>query len=310
MTVLIKSNTVVTNADKEFDYYTEYGIVDRQTANFVNGLKDAGYTLSDPEFTAVTNFVSSLKEKRIWDEVYEVYPMIGNSAASAAVKLKSLTANSKMLPQYGLDDSYFEFSGGKLLGKKVTETSIGTQPAFNTQLKVSQIPSKYVGYHIYMGEGVAHTQSLRQVVIGAKQKNGTNNADYSYAAININSNEAVINHMSPTAAMSITIGTGMSLQSFVSKVGVFNVSAIGTYYKNGTLLGQSQAATINEPNLDGEVPLGFLGSNAPFTTSANSTNAYSGKVRFGCITSGTLSAGSIMQLSNEITQLLTAIGKI
>lgn len=309
MTITIKSNTVVTNANKEFDYYTGYGIVDRQTANFVNGLNESGYALSDPEFTAISKFVGNLKEKRIWDEVYEVYPMMGNSAASAAVKLKSLNENSKMLPQYGLDDSYFEFSGGKLLGKKVTGTSISTQPSFNTQLKVSQLPSKYVGYHIYMGEGVAHTQSLRQVVMGVKQKNGTTNADYSYAAININSNEAALTHMSSTAGYA-GIGNDMALYSFVSKVGVFDVSAIATYYKNGALLGQSAAATINAANLEAEVGIGFLGSNAPYTVPSNSTNAYSGKVRFGCITSGTLSAASIMQLSNEITQLLTALGKI
>lgn len=309
MAILIKSDTTVVNADRDFDYYTSHGLTDKNTAMFVKGLEDTGYTLSTAEFAAVETFKDNLIDKRLWDDVYEVYPMMGHNAAAAGVKLKSLTGESKMLPQYGLDDGYFEYSEGKVLGKKVTETSSSTQPSFNTQLKVSELPSKYIGFHFYMGQAVLPSLTMRQPVMGTKASTGSANTDYSYVAINVNTDEAFIRHIS-FAGQVAGIGNSMAVYSFLNTVGSYGVSTIPKVYRNGELVGANVAAAfMTPPPLSGEIPLGFLGSSAPFPSTAGSSNAYSGKVRFGCITSGELNDAQVKSINDEIATLLSALGK-
>lgn len=72
MATILKSNTVVNNPDREFQYYTNRGITDKAMSDFLTGMQSAGYDLTDTEYQAVKVFKDNLIAANVWDKIYEV----------------------------------------------------------------------------------------------------------------------------------------------------------------------------------------------------------------------------------------------
>lgn len=313
MATILKSNVAITNTAREFQYYTNRGITDKAMADFLRGMENAGYELTDTEYSAVQNFKVNLESADIWSKVYEIYPLMGNSVQSAAVKLKSMGVSSTMSALGGLTDANLEFSGGKVLGK-ASSTTVNYQsnsPRFDTNLKYSDIPDRYIGFHVYCGNAPVGDTYFAQPVIGALfDKTDSTTKNIGVLAVNafasLYKGQYLTTSNEPTAGFNNALG----LLSYVSKPFVFDVSATDAIYRAGVKLQESIPKLLDSPtNVDPNATIGFFGQNISSVASTGTTGGYSGAVRFGCVTSGGLTDAEITTLNSEISILLNTLGK-
>lgn len=307
MAYILKSNIAVNDPDNRFEYYSDYGKTSKEVSRFLSNMSATGYVVAKPEFDALSAFVNNLKSADIWDKVYEVYPIMGKDTAGALVKLKAYEGGEIMTVMNGFDDSMLEIVNGKVIGKKATTpANTGNAPMVNTGLSIGKIFPN-AGFHFYFGEADTTGASYWQPVIGAIL--GTSAAT--------NTAQLAINQA--TGRLSGTLGSysnreiafdnTMGLRGFNAVENVAGVSVKYKDYINGVATEFTSGALADV----GESPatkLALFGRNAPHTTNtAGSSTGYSGKVRFGCVTSGYLSDSQMVMLYAEITTLLTALGK-
>lgn len=307
MAYILKSNTAVNDPNNRFEYYSEYGKTSKEISRFLINMRATGYEVTKPEFDALSAFVNNLKSADIWDKVYEVYPIMGKDTAGTLVKLKAYEGGEIMTVMNGFDDSMLEIVNGKVIGKKVTAaTSQGNQPMVNTGLSIGKIFPN-AGFHGYFGGAAAVAAGYWQPVWGAILGKASTTALAQFA---VNSSENVqgialgstILHRKPL------IDT-MGLRGFNAVENVAGVSVKYKTYENG-VASEFGSGTLADVGESPATKLALFGRNAPHTTNgAGTSTGYSGKVRFGCVTSGYLSDSQMTTLYAEITTLLTALGK-
>lgn len=303
MAYILKSNTAVNDPDNRFEYYSDYGKTSKEVSRFLSNMSATGYEVTEPEFNALDAFVDNLKTADIWDKVYEVYPIMGKDTAGALVKLKAYEGGEIMTVMNGFDNSMLEIVNGKVIGKKATTpTNAGNAPMVNTGLSIGKIFPN-AGFHGYFGEAGTTGSSYWQAVWGALLGTTTRAAQF---AVNLfeNKQDTTLSSIHPLPLINT-----MGLRGFNSVENEVGVSVKYKTYENGV----ASAFTTGRLADVGESPatkLALFGRNAPYTTNgAGTSTGYSGKVRFGCITSGYLSDSQMVTLYAEITTLLTALGK-
>lgn len=312
MATILKSNTVVNNPDREFKYYTKRGITDKALSDFLTGMESVGYDLTDAEYQAVKVFKDNLITADVWDKIYEVYPLMGNSLESAGVKLKSVS-NPVLTPVDGLNISHFQTVGGKIVGKSalVTPRYTGNAPRFDTNLKFSELPNRHAGFHVYCGNAPVGDTHFSQPVMGALL--GKNNEQSQLVAtlgVNVFASQYVARILTQAGAPTNGFSNGLGLLSYVSRPQVIDVSAKGVLYRAGVKIGEGAIALLeSKDSYNADTTLGFLGHNKPIGSTA-ATTGYSGAVRFGCITSGFMTDEDITTLNTEVVALMTKLGKV
>lgn len=147
MAFVLTSDITVADPDGQMPILTPAGLVDPEPelGVYFQKLSSLGFDLHASEMSALQAFIRNLKTAGVWDNVVEVYPLIGNSVATAAVKLKYFSSQS-MTPMHSLGDSHFEFDGsGRLLGKDVNPTEVRiNQPHFLTGLTVGELNDSWM----------------------------------------------------------------------------------------------------------------------------------------------------------------------
>lgn len=308
MAYILKSNVVVNDPEGRFEFYSKYGKAPKDVAKYVKDLEQSGYSVSVTEFNALRDFVNNLEQGMVWDKVREAYPIMGGNLEGASIKLKSLNSVFSMSPLNGFDKSRLEMVNGKVLGKKATPaTSTGNQPMLNTHVKVSDL-GEDVGFHFYAG-GVTNTgASIWQPLIGAITADSVS-ATRTELAVNIETSNitATLNTVPRSASASFVGSTGVIGGNIsVNVAGVSNKSA---HYFNGVETSSTTAVNTNN-GTDRSVELALFGRVAPNVPSqTGASTAYSGFVRFGCITSGNLTGEQTALLHREINKLMVALGK-
>lgn len=307
MAYILKSNVTVNDPDNRFEYYSDYGKTSKEISRFLSNMSATGYVVTKPEFTALNNFVENLKEASIWDKVYEVYPLMGKDTAGTLVKLKAYEGGEVMTVMNGFDDSMLEIVNGKVLGKKVTAaSSAGNAPMVNTGLSIGKIFPN-AGFHFYFGEALPLSASYWQPVVGALL---TSNAGGIAAQIAVNMSINEGDRALGSTKIVAPIDNSMALRGFNAIERVAGVSNQVKRYDGTTKTDFSQGSNASV-GASGDTKLAIFGRNAPYTTNgAGTSTAYSGKVRFGCITSGYLSDSQMTTLYAEITTLLSSLGKL
>lgn len=306
MAYILKSNIAVNDPDNRFEYYSDYGKTSKEISRFLSNMSATGYVVAKPEFNALNAFVNNLKASDIWDKVYEVYPIMGKDTAGTLVKLKAYEGGEVMTVMNGFDDSMLEIVNGKVIGKKATTPSnAGNAPMVNTGLSIGKIFPN-AGFHFYFGEAGTSGSSYWQPVIGAIL--GTTAATNT-AQLAINQVTGRQSGSLGSTTREVTLDNTIGLRGFNAVENVAGVSVKYKDYINGVATEFTSGLTANV----GESPatkLALFGRNAPHTTNgAGSSTGYSGKVRFGCVTSGYLSDSQMVTLYAEITTLITALGK-
>lgn len=307
MAYILKSNTAVNDPDNRFEYYSDYGKTSKEVSRFLSNMSATGYVVTKPEFNALNAFVNNLETADIWDKVYEVYPIMGKDTAGTLVKLKAYEGGEIMTVMNGFDDSMLEIVNGKVLGKKVTAaTTNGNQPMVNTGLSIGKIFPN-AGFHGYFGEAASIASSYWQPVWGAVL--GTDTTRTAQFAVNLTGTALQETSLGSIAEHRSPLINTMGLRGFNSVENIAGQSVRYKTYENGVASAFTNGMYANV----GESPtteLALFGRNAPHTTNANATSTgYSGKVRFGCVTSGYLDDSQMVTLYAEITTLLTALGK-
>lgn len=306
MAYILKSNTAVNDPDNRFEYYSDYGKTSKEVSRFLSNMSATGYVVTKPEFNALNAFVNNLKTADIWDKVFEVYPIMGKDTAGTLVKLKAYEGGEIMTVMNGFDDSMLEIVNGKVIGKKVTAATVaGNKPMVDTGLSIGKIFPN-AGFHGYFGEAASIAASYWQPVWGAIL--GGESLRTAQFAVNLTENQQDTTLGSSTPYRSPLINT-MGLRGFNAVENTAGQSVKYKTYENGVASVFSSGVYAST----GESPatkLALFGRNAPHTTSGTgSSTGYSGKVRFGCVTSGYLSDSQMVTLYAEITTLLTALGK-
>ena len=305
MAHILKSNIAVNDPDNRFEYYSDYGKTSKEVSRFLSNMSATGYGVTKPEFDALNAFVNNLKTADIWDKVYEVYPIMGKNTAGTLVKLKAYEGGEIMTVMNGFDDSMLEIVNGKVLGKKVTAaTTAGNKPMVNTGLSIGKIFPN-AGFHGYFGEAASVAASYWQPVWGAILSVDTTRA----AQFAVNSSENMQDTILGSSPSRSPLINTMGLRGFNAVENEVGKSVKYKTYENGVASAFSMGLLANV----GESPatkLALFGRNAPHTTNgAGTSTGYSGKVRFGCVTSGYLRDSQMTTLYAEITTLLTALGK-
>ena len=307
MAYILKSNVSVNDPDNRFEYYSDYGKTNKEVARFLSNMSATGYMVTKPEFTALNNFVENLKEAAIWDKVYEVYPLMGKDTAGTLVKLKAYEGGEIMTVMNGFNDSMLEIVNGKVLGKKVTSaTSQGNQPMVNTGLSIGKIFPN-AGFHFYFGESQPLAASYWQPVVGALLTSSAGGIAAQIAVnMAINEDDRVLG----SSKIIAPINNSMALRGFNAIERVAGVSNQVKRYDGTTKTAFSQGSLASVGD-SGATKIAIFGRNAPHTANgAGTSTSYSGKVRFGCVTSGYLDDNQMTTLYAEITTLLTALGKL
>lgn len=307
MAYILKSNIAVNDPDNRFEYYSNYGKTSKEVVRFLSNMSATGYEVTKPEFTALNNFVENLKEAAIWDKVYEVYPIMGKDTAGTLVKLKAYEGGEIMTVMNGFNDSMLEIVDGKVIGKKVTApTTAGNQPMVNTGLSIGKIFPN-AGFHFYFGEAESFGGSYWQPVVGALLTSSVTGVSAQIAINTVNNEE---DRALGTQKRTAPIDNSMGLRGFNAVEAVAGVSVKYKKY-DGTTKTDFLSPSNASVGVSGDTKIAIFGRNAPhIENQAGASTGYTGKVRFGCITSGYLDDSQMTTLYAEITTLLTALGKI
>lgn len=309
MTHVLKSNVVVTNPNKEFKYYSEFGDSTKEVSLFVSNMKKAGYSMSASEFDALQSFVKTLSEGRVWGEILEVYPIMGSNINSALVKLKSTSSNYNMTAINGLSDSHLELVDGKVVGKSASiATTQGDQPMADTLFKASEIRDS-VGIHAYIGGHAISDSSYQQPVFG-----GISGTDEYSPTLQLAVDSATAKNTYQAAYWNAPYPVGgdlvsaMSVVSMLAKPQVLGQSSVFSIFVDGVSKGVSiPTSTSTYAN---DISFGLFGRTAKFSASqVGMSTAYTGNTRFVCVTTGYLSDSEVSLLNAEIKKLMIALGK-
>lgn len=309
MAYILRSNATVSDPDDKFPYYSRYGVTHKELATFMLDMESQGYVVTEGEFSALDDFITTLKSNLLWGKVHEVYPIIGNGLASSLVKLKTLEGGTIMSSLDGFNESHLEIVGGKVLGKKQTAaTAAGSQPRVETGVTVaSLLPG--AGFHFYCGNAQAADASYMQPVIGALMHSSASGTSTQLA---VDVTAAVDRSVFSASPINISAGYN-NTPGIMGVVGRPNPTAVGVstytdYYRNGIFLHSQLPRLISG---DASVTLSLFGRNAPLTTHGTGTSTgYSGIVRFGCITDGFWTAAQVEILHDALTQVVTDLGKM
>lgn len=306
MAYILKSNIAVNDPNNRFEYYSYYGKTSKEVSRFLSNMDATGYMVTKPEFDALNAFVNNLKSADIWDKVYEVYPIMGKNTAGALVKLKAYEGGEIMTAMNGFNDSMLEIVNGKVLGKKVTAATLaGNQPMVDTGLSIGKIFPN-AGFHFYFGEAASFAGSYWQPVVGALLTSEASGIT-AQMAVNMSTNED--DRSLGTSKLVAAVNNNMELRGFNAIERVAGVSVQVKRYDGATKTAFSAGVLASVGNSIA-TKIAIFGRNAPHTTNgAGTSTGYSGKVRFGCVTSGYLSDSQMTTLYAEITTLLTALGK-
>ena len=115
---------------------------DSNVQAFIDAVYDNGGSLTNTEVTALDNLVTSLKSIGApWNNAAGLYPLVGGTAESCAINLKTPGTND-----LGFDANWsFDSTGATCLG--------GTA---STGL-IAGVDNDYLGYGVYVGTNVAET---------------------------------------------------------------------------------------------------------------------------------------------------------
>lgn len=312
MATILKSNTVVNNPDREFQYYTNRGITDKAMSDFLTGMESVGYDLTDAEYQAVKVFKDKLIAANVWDKIYEVYPLMGDSLESAAVKLKSVKV-VKMTPVDGLSMSHMQVRAGKLVGKAATAVPsyVGNFPRYDTNLRPSDLADRYVGFHAYCGNAAEVATPFAQPIMGTLLgRNNESTTLIGTLSVNTASKWAKGEYLGAgiqsTSAYVNTIG----LLSAVTKPQSLDISGKASIYHSGVKKEESVITSlVSAASVDMATTFALFGQNKPLGSTAQTTG-YSGTVRFGCITNGFMTDEDVATLNTEVVALMTKLGKV
>lgn len=300
MTIIIKSNVAANDPAGLLPIYTEYGITrSDELLAYANQLKVLGYAISGAEFAGLDSFINTLKAAEIWLKIIEIYPIIGNNIHTAAVKLKSATVNRNMSVLGDFNNDDFEYSAGRIVGKKV---SLKNNSGFNTGLKAAALNNGY-GLHVYTQEidVPPPEHSTSRLLWGATQTDDA--AAGTYVSV-ITGSSAIAAHRlayrSALAEHTVNTKNGGVLQAVAKSNGDTKVT-----YNGGVTATQNKAATSGA-DLNRDL---FLFARNGYGVNADAIGHYKPAVRFALLTDGTVTDSDNAIIQSTLTSLMSKLGR-
>ncbi|OCH31883.1 hypothetical protein A6E13_16195 [Aliivibrio fischeri] len=156
MAYIIKSDVAVEDPNGRFPYFTRFGITHPDIKNYMDNLESVGYLMNKKEFDGLNRFIRTLESRSLWINVLEVYPFIGNSIASATIKLKPFkltqlsVKNTSTSASLSLKDNWDITPDGNVIGIKNNREYQETYTScFDTGLVVDDLNQDW-GFSAYV----------------------------------------------------------------------------------------------------------------------------------------------------------------
>lgn len=297
MSYVLKSDVAANDPNNELPFYTKYGVAPYELKNFVDDLLLEGYALEQSDFDAFKSFIENLKSGKLWGKVREVYPLVGDSVDSAAVKLKSLTVGRKMAKLGGINNNYFEFSGNKILGKKEIPTVTTDAPRFNTGVKISDLNYNYC-ITALVGPRFRAASTVQALWGGTQADNGVPATNVLNIDDGTNPRSFRLQNSSGIAGMS-TPDTPLIMQADAD-VESYKVFLDGALVEQGALTADQTAPTNRDLHL--------FARNG-FGANELQTGSFEPSVRCVVLTEGGLDTYELSLLRAELTTLTSSLGR-
>lgn len=304
MAFVLRSNITVSDPNGKYPYYTRFGPSPGDVSRFMIALEAAGYDLTESEFFALKAFVEGLEDDGIYSRIHEIYPLMGNSIETAAIKLRGMISPGPMIPINGLSDDHLEIVDGRVVGKAASAPSLNGTRRFGTGVTVGSLMPA-CGFHILAGGG---SGGGRQPMLGTLVR--ADSLAFG-AGVDVVDGTRLDGYYRSETKIGLAGGwTGaMALYSVVCEPNVTpGLSTRPTYYRDGVRIGENSFSLISGA---ADAELAFFGRNSYGGQSgAGSDSGFSGKIRFGAITKGDLGSNAVSQLNDRVRTLAIALGKI
>ena len=300
MAIEIKSNVAVIDESGKFPFVTALGNTYHQ--ELYNYVKNSNVVVSQTEFNALNNLITSLKTLNVWNGITEFFPLMGNTINSQMVKLKSVS-NTVAEKFNSISDSFTDGKGLYYATQVTTSAKALKLGVTNQNLYASNTG---FGVIAYFKNNTDSTVNTLRSLFGQTALLGTPIAgDF---CMQISDDTKVIYERQFSSTPTLANYTS-EIQLYVSKI-VWNSSKQASqrlFRSNGSvLLNSSSVVNLTAPT---HTDFLLLGAQKVKDSATNGGYGWVGNIRLFIMHDGTMDEAKIPQVETAINTFIFESGK-
>lgn len=300
MAIEIKSNISVIDTEGKFPFVTVLGNTYHQ--ELYNYVKNSNVVVSQTEFNALDNLITSLKSLSVWNGITEFFPLMGNTINSQMVKLKSVS-NTVAEKFNSISDSFTDGKGLYYATQNTTNAKALKLGVTNQNLYASNTG---FGVITYFKNNTDSTVNKLRALFGQSALLGNYAAGDFGMQIDDDTKQIFDRQFNSTPALATY---SSETQLYVSKI-VWNSSkqiSQRLFRSNGTqLLNSLSTVNITAPT---HTDFLLLGAQKVKDSATNGGYGWVGNIRLFIMHDGTMDEAKIPQVETIINEFIANSGK-